>query len=1071
MKSEYSVESPVRNILHRPIAVSMLYCALVLGGIFAFTRLPLELAPSKEFPRLSVLASWGSTSPETVEQFITALIEEIANTVQGVRKVSSTSEEGRSTVDIEFEQKTDINFARLELNEKLAAFAETIPPGALPPVIQRYVPKDLRDLQGFLSYSLSGEKPPHELRKYAEESISPPLMSIKGISNVQVLGGERRELQVEVDPAKVVALGLRSDELTARLRELHFSAPVGAFAGGEGRTLIAVRNESVTLQDIEQVVITRTAAGAPIRMRDVASVRDGRAEPRSFYRINGKPTITLVIDKEPHTNTLALAEAVFQKLEVLRTGFPPGFSLSKASDKSEQMRKELGKLYLEIIISLVCIFLVLLLFLRNLIAPLLVLSSILFSLAGTMLFFWLLGVGLNLLTLAGLVLGFGRLVDDSIVVLENINRHLQDGTAGRLPKIEHAVSEIALPVVASTLTTVGALLPLQFLPPDLKPYFFDFGLAVGVSLLMSLVVSFTLIPVATANISSGRTFYGILDRLGAEASNLYQSLLRVALLRKRLVIAITIWLFGLPVWLLPEKIESENALAALYNKSFGGETYQSVRSYVNYALGGTSYLFFSKVSKGEVWDFGSQTYLIVGVWFPQGTEIERYNRVALDVERDVLLNGQGIDKVTTRVHSDYAVVRVDIADSAANTAIPFELKNRLVLFAAQTGGASVSVSGFGPGFYSGGESAPSFYVKVLGYNYNKVKEIAETFREKIERNPRIAEVDIDRSFGRWSKMYELVVMVDRDAIARHGLTVVDVIRAVRSYTRGAIEHSELNIRGERVPYAVKVAGYQELSVHDLRQAVVVNANGEQVRLSELIRIEERQMPAKIARENQQYLRWISFEYKGPYRFGDRFVDAAIKATPLPSGYLFDRSSSFFWLTEESQLSLLWIAFFGLVIVFMITASLYESFVKPFIIILSVPFSLIGLFVAYYLTDTPFGRGGYAAIVLLIGIVVTNSIVLVDYLSRRIEAEGYTVETLAEASSRRLRPVLMTTLTTIGGLLPLLIMGERTSLWYSLSLGTIGGLISSMLLTLVVVPVVYSVHQAWRLRRAINHPHK
>lgn len=1047
-----------QKFLHRPVAVSMVYGALLLGGIFAFTRLPLELAPSKEFPRLSVVTFWGSTSPETVEMFLTAPIEEIANTVQGVRKVSSTSEEGISTVDIEFEQQTDINFARLELNEKLAAFSENIPAGATPPFIRRYVPKDFRDLQGFLSYSLSGNRSSSELRKYAEETIAPALLSIKGISNVQVLGGENRELQIEIDPAKAIALGFKVDELSTRLRELQFSAPVGAFESLRGRTLVAVRNSSLNVQDIKDFVVTLTSSGTPVRIKDIGNVRDGFSEPRSFYRINGNQTITIVIDKEPNTNTLKLADAVFAKLENLQNAFPAGFRLIKESDKSLQMRKELGKLYQEILVSLICIFFVLFLFLRNITAPLVILSSILFSLAGTFLLFWFFGIGLNLLTLAGLVLGFGRLVDDSIVVLENINRHLHEHSEGRFSSVALSVSEIALPVTASTLTTVGALLPLQFLPQDLKPYFLDFGIAVGISLLMSLLVSFTLIPLVSAHVASIGNHFRFLDSVGNIAMKVYRAVLRFAIRHKKIVMGFTIWMFGLPIWLLPDKIESEGFFGSVYNNTFGSETYKSAKPYVNYSLGGASYLFFAKVTKGELWDFGSQTYLIVTVAFPQGTEIERYNQIAADIEREVLQEQNGIEKLTTRVHPDYSIVRIDIADSASVTSLPFELKNRLVIFAAQTGGASISVSGFGPGFFSGGESSPSFYVKVLGYNYNRVKDIAETFRERIERNPRIAEVDIDQSFGRWNKMYELVVTIDRETVSRYNVTVVDVVRAIRAYTRGAIEQSQLTIHGEQTPYLVKFANYKDFSINDLRQAAIVNAAGEKVRLNELIGIEERRVPAKISRENQQYLRWISFDYKGPYRFGDQFVDASIKAMPLPSGYLFDRSPSFFWYSEENQASLLWIACFALVIVFMITASLYESFVKPFIIILSVPFSLIGLFLSYYLTDTPFGRGGYAAIILLIGIVVTNSIVLVDYISKRIAESGSSTETLIEASSQRVRPVLMTTLTTIGGLLPLWFMGEHSSLWYSLSIGTIGGLVSSTVLTLIIIPLASTLIQ-------------
>jgi len=1041
------------SLLKRPVAVSMFYAALVIGGIFAFTRLPLELAPAKEFPRLSVVTGWGNTSPETVEMFITAPIEEISNTIRGVRSVSSTSEEGKSVVDVEFEPTIDMNFARLELNEKLAAFSEGLPAGAGIPTIERYVPKDFRDLQGFLSYSLYGARSASELQKYAEERIAPSLMAIKGISRVQVYGGESQELHIEIDPSKMAAFGLKGEDISRQLRDLQLSTSVGSLENGSHRSLVAVRNNASSLDNIASAIITTLPTGGVVRLSDIAAVKDSLTESRSFYRINGVPTVTIVIDKEPDTNTLKLADEVFDRVGGVQKALPADLTLRKESDKSQQMRDELEKLYEKLIISLLCIFFVLLFFLRNLAAPIVILSSIFFSLAGTFLLFWLFDVGLNLLTLAGLVLGFGRLVDDSIVVLENINRHQDPQMGDSYASVTKNVREVALPVVASTLTTVGALLPVHFLPEDLKPYLVDFSVAVTVSLLMSLVVSFTLIPTVACRIDLRPSWFRPIESLGITSINVYRAVLRKALNHKKIVIAVSIWLFGLPVWLLPDKIESQSMLADIYNATLGSDTYRTIKPYIDYSLGGTSHVFFTKVSKGELWDYGPSTYLVVWVRFPQGTEIERYNQVALDVEREALADTTGIEKVTTRVLSDFAVVRIDLSEGVAMTAIPYELKNRLVVFAAQTGGATISVAGFGPGFYSGGESAPSFYVKVLGYNYTSVKEIAREFQERIERNPRIAEVDIDRTFGRRSRSHELVIDMDRAAIASHNLTIAEVVRAVRTSTRGALDHNYLLIDGDRMPYSVKYAGYRDFSVDDLQRTVVVNSSGDQVRLSRLISFEERRVPSRILRENQQYMRWISFEYRGHYRFGDQFVDATISGMPLPSGYSFDRSFS--WFKEESQQSMLWIALIAIIIVFMVTASLYESFVKPLIILLTIPFSFIGLFLSFYLTDLPFGRGGYAAIILLIGIVVTNSIVLVDYISRHILAGTQQEDSLIDASSHRVRPILMTTLTTIMGLVPLVIGGEHQGLWCSLSIGTIGGLISSALLTLIVIPVVYA----------------
>lgn len=1045
----------IQKFLHRPVAISMFYGALVVGGVFAFWRLPLDLAPEVEFPALTINTSWGSTSAETVEMFITSPIEEISNTILGVRKVSSVSGEGKSSVDIEFEQKTDMNFARLELNEKLAALTETLPAGVSPPRIQRYIPKDFQNLQGFLSYSLSGSLSTSILRRYGEETIAPTLLSIKGIANVQVYGGEREEIHIEIDPAKALAYKLNTEIIALRLREYNFNASVGSLVGNEKRTIISIRNNSSTKEEIKNLIVSDDSMDNFIRLRDVAHVTEGLSEPTSFYRINGNSSVTIIIDKEPNVNILQVANAVYAKIELLSKQFPSGVKLIKESDKSEELRKELARFYREILISLFCILVVLTFFLRTLKASFLILSSILFSLSGTLLLFWLFDIGLNLLTLAGLVLGFGRLVDDSIVVLENIHRKLEENDRDRYTLISRSIDEIALPVVASTITTIGALLPLKFLPQDLRPYFLQFGQAVGISLMMSLLVSFTLIPVVSGRIELKPMRFRLFERIGIGGLFFYRKTLSLVFRKKFFFLALVIWMFGLPLWLMPEKIEAENIFASLYNKTFGSETYLNVRSFVNNVTGGVSHLFFSKVVKGEIWDFGLQTFLIVRVGFPQGTEIERYNQIATVIEKEVLLDSIGVEKITTRVSNEYAVVRIDIKETFAKGKWPLILKNRIIMLGAQTGGSTISVYGYGPGFYSGGESSPRFTIKILGYNYDRVKKIAEQFRQTIERNPRIEEVDIDRTFGRWNNSYELVININRDVVARNNLTVADILHSIRTYTSGAVNYNTLDIKGKLMPYVIKFKGYKNFSVNDLRNIVITNRKNESIKLSDNITVNEKRTPGEIYRENQQYIRWVSFDFKGPYRIGENFMIATIKAMSLPSGYSIERAYSFFWLSDENQSSFLWIAFFGSVIVFMVTASLYESFLKPFIVILSVPFSLIGLFLSFYVMDVPFGRGGYASVILLVGIVVTNSVVLVDHISHMIEVSGFSTEVILDACSHRLRPILMTSLTTIGGLMPLLLIGDETSLWYQLSLGTIGGMISSTLLTLIVLPVVYA----------------
>ena len=1040
----------IECLIRRPVAVSMAYLALLAGGVFALWLLPLDLAPNVEYPALSVQTTWAGNPAETVEMIVTAPIEEIANTVTGVRKVSSVSSEGESRVDIECEQNARMDFLRLELNEKLAALVQSFPAGVGQPALEPFVPEDLRDMQGFISYAIVGDRTPAALRTLGKEILGPRLRAIKGVADVRVLGGEDREVLIELNRETIASLGLRTESIASALGVLEFNAPLGAVTHDSRRMVISVRTDGLTIEAIALMPVGRTASGVPVLLRDCGTVRLTSSEPQSHFRINSKPAVTLIISKDPYVNTLRLADRVFARIDEIRSALPDGVDLVLESDKSASMRTELSTLCRDIIFSLFCIVLVLVLFLGTAKAPLLVLASIAFSLAGTFLAFWMLGIGLHLLSLAGLVLGFGRLVDDSIVVLDNIQR--RNDNARLSDAIPRAVREIALPVVASTITTVGALLPTTFLPPNLKPYFLDFSLAVGIALLMSLVVSFTLIPVAAAQMRMEPVLPALYARIGSCGSAAYAWILRGVTRHRRITTLLVLWLFGLPVWLLPEQLDGTGVHVAAYNAVFGSPWYRSARPWVNHVLGGSSHLFFAKVSKGETWAYGRETYLVVRVVFPQGTDLQRSDEIARKVESTVLAFGDRVEKVTTHVSNGSTIIRITVPDSLATAEAPYLIKNDLLMLAARTGGATIGVWGFGPGFSSGGESAPSFAVRVLGYNYLKVKEIADVFRRRLEENPRIADVDIDRSWSsQWGRSTELVARVDRQEAARHGVDVADVINAVRASTPGVLRSSRVTVDGERLPYAVKIAGFKEFSVDDLRRAVVTGQHGRAVRMAALLTVKEQRTPGEILREDQSYVRWVTFEYCGPYRFGFAYVDGVIRSIPLPHGYRFDRSLSWFTFSETDRHMMLMIAGVAFLVVFMVTAALYESFRRPFLVILAIPFSLIGLFLAFYLTDTPFGRGGYAAVILLIGIVTTNSIVLVDAIARGCPGRSAPVDALIAAATNRLRPVLMTTLTTIGGLLPMLLLGDRSTVWFSLALGTTGGLVSSTILTLVVVP--------------------
>jgi multidrug efflux pump subunit AcrB len=364
------------------------------------------------------------------------------------------------------------------------------------------------------------------------------------------------------------------------------------------------------------------------------------------------------------------------------------------------------------------------------------------------------------------------------------------------------------------------------------------------------------------------------------------------------------------------------------------------------------------------------------------------------------------------------------------------------------------VAGFGSGYTAGMDLQPAFTVRVLGYDYTRVEEIAQSLRERLLRNPRVGSADIDKSFGNWSARQEIALRVDRNATARYGLTMAEVAAAVQSRTDVLPERMVVKIDGMQLPCIVTVQGSEGFSVQGLSSAGVSNAKAAPVPLRSLLVPQQRAAPSEIVREDQQYVRCVSFEYKGPYRHAEAFLAATLREFRLPAGYRFDRTGGT-TVSDSDRHALLLGALAAFVIVFMVTASLYESLVDALIVMLSVPLAYTGVFMAYVLTGTPFGRGGYVSVMFLAGIAVANAIMIVDFITQKEKTGSRRTGTIVEASVCRFRPVMMTTLTTAGTLLPML-FNKGGGTWYMLALGMFGGLLTSAVLTLVVIPAAYAI---------------
>jgi HAE1 family hydrophobic/amphiphilic exporter-1 len=1024
-------------IIRRPVAVAMLMLAAAATGLYQAFHLPLELTPEVDLPKLSVTASWPGSTPESVEAFVTSPIEAIAHTLPHVRKVNSESSEGQTRVEIEFSRQAEMDFISLELGEKLSYLTQDLPFGVSTPQIEKHVPKEFQT-EAFLSYHLAGNMPPHELRSFAIKKLRGPLLSVNGVAEAEVLGGEERELHILVDRAKLETYKLSLADVQQTLTSAQMRQQVGRLSSGAQHVDLVIENFSQDLEEVASLPISKN--GTTLNLIDIALPQFTTVPPLSITRIDGEPAVLLRILRQPGTNSLHVAEAVYAKLENLKKNFPSDLRLLKAQDETTRMREDLQDLAIRSCFSLLVLLLVLLLFFRSWSASLVVIATIFFAVLLTLNLFGFFGIGINLLTLAGFALGFGILVDNAIVVVENTQRlrresdlergRLGEGMIGRKGEIEIAAkgtAEVGVAIFASTLTTVVAFIPFLYLTGELREYYQSFALAVCASLTASTLVAFTLTPTLAAHLS----------------------------LRKKIIKRNNVSVTLSPSLPFAPSSSHRPHFQALYKK-FLDHILRWRWAVILLALGmfgGAIYIFLKEVTRGSPWKWGEETYIVVWARLPTGAQLERADAIARFFEERVVGQSQ-VERVFTRVSAEYASLRITFPRATQFSAYPLIMKEQLSVLASRFAGLSIGVYGFGPGFAIGfGGSAPQYRLRVLGYNYNETKKFAEEIGRTLTRHPRVREVNT--SSAGWyaeGQSFETILAIDREKLPAYGLTVQSVMAQLGAYLREDFTRQELIMNDEPLIYRIKFADFDKFELQGLFRMTVRGERNQPVHLADIAHIAERPTQSLIARENQQYQRWITFEFRGPWKLGNRYVESIVKNTHLPPGYKLEQPE-WRWGSVEDEKELWKVIGLSLLLIFMVTAALFESLKQPFIIMMAVPMALIGVFLIFWLIEQPFDRSAYIGVVLLGGIVVNNAIIMVDHINQLRRSGMERREAIITGATDRLRPILMTSLTTIVGLLPMVVAADKTGLWYALALATIGGMASSTLLVLLVVPAL------------------
>ncbi|MDE0474907.1 MAG: efflux RND transporter permease subunit, partial [Gammaproteobacteria bacterium] len=955
-------------------------------------------------------------------------------------------------IDVEFSRDTDMDFARLDLSERLSALEEELPPAVRRILVEPYVPPEFesRAQRGFLRYTYTGPYTLEALRADLDDRVVPDLSQVEGVALVQASGGRERLIEIELNEDRVSSLGLTPGVVSGRINDLDLVREAGAVRTGDQEWSVTIQNRVTRAEEIRGTVLLENR-GALVRVSDVADVRDSYEEPQVYNRIDGRPSVSFVVIREIGANTVSAADAVKARLAQLERAGLAGTSMILNYDESEDIKEQLTDLRSRALVSAFVIFAVLLLFLRSFRSAGVVFMTIAFSVLISLNLIYFGGMTLNLLTLMGLAMGFGLIVDNAIVVLESVFRRWQAGRAA-VDAATEGTRQVVLPILTSTATTLIVFVPFVYLQGELRVFYVPLAIVVALTLGASLLVAFTFIPALAAR---------VLPRVRRDEAATDQA--------PRSQPGAT--------GIVRESATSDNARfgdapagrgrrAPLYTRVYSTIIAFTLRrawlavTVAVLAFGGSWYLFENHVTRGVLWGGGMgglDTYVLINIELPRGSDLERTDNLVRSFEERLAAIPE-VERFTSRVTGTYGQITVNFPDSLENTGIPMAIKEQMFSHSLGFTGAEVRVIGRGLGFYGGGGGAsPNYSMKVLGYNYERVREIAEDLGDRLARVPRVRSIDTN-SAGRFvrERATEFVVEIERDQLARHDISVQELVMRMNMAVSGQTSLAQLKIGGDEVRYEVKLEGYRDTDVQELLETIIGTSSGSGIRLGDVVSIAPVDVLAWIRREDQQYERTVAYEFAGPRRLGDQYYDGIVESTELPVGYVIEEEQGFRW-SEDDRRQIYAVLAVSILLIYMVTAALFESVRLPLCVLLTVPMALIGVFLMFFYTGASFTREAYVGVIMMGGIVVNNAILLVDNINRvRRESGGDLHAAILAGTLERVRPILMTTATTVLGLLPLVLFSETadSTIWNALGYALIGGLLSSTIFVLATTPAIY-----------------
>ncbi|RKZ13310.1 hypothetical protein DRQ53_13530 [bacterium] len=1133
--------------------------AFVVLALYALPRIEVEAIPEVNLPTISVSTQWNGASPKAIQRSITLQVEEAVRGTHGVEKVTSESRAGSSTVTAEFRRDIELDFARLEINERLGDVRRNLPLGASQPMIRSFVPEEFQTEQ-FFSFSVESSLTPNELRERAERWIVPQILGIEGVADASVLGGANPLVKISLDRRKLEFYDVTADEVFTQVTALDDLISAGAIQQDGLQKLVSLR-EDVSLRSLRDAVVARRG-DVNFTLAMLGDVKPDYEDPMNFVRNNGKTVVQVQVDKQSGGNAVGVSRSLRAALPVIESELPFDARLIVDTDEGEDLEDDLRELLIRSAAILVVLFILLAVSLRQITLTAIVIASIVFALVICLSLFYFLGISVNFITISGLTICFGLLLDNSILVLDAIHRRLaalqraeEAGLSHRskmrvvVETVVQGTGDVTFPIMATTLTTVVAFLSFIFLSGRLAVYYLPLAISVGLAMIASVFVAFGWIPVVLK-----QTWAGRLVKRTADGPNEIETDDQLDAI----------------VHVLPDLNEREGFLRRLGN--------QAQHFWPITAVGLAVLLFFTwktydeDVIKGGFFNFGSDETLVCYMRMPAGTDVQVTSETFYAFEESLLPLEPGVE-MRTNVFGNQAYMVIEFEDPLLKTPTPILYRALLTEQADMIGASSIFIRGFADQPYIkgnfGGSSGNSM-IKVTGYNSKILGGICDDALRIVQRNRRVRNPIVttsNRRFGRASTD-ETVIELRRDVLADYGLSVMQVVGQTRRLL-GVDIPTQMIIAGDQERVQLSYTDSDDIEFTDVASFVIITPQGEKVHLGDLITLNTVPLSDSISREDQRYSMYVNWEYVGTDKMRRAFLKSILDTIELPYGYHAEEGERTF-LTDEEDEDLKLALGLALGFIFIVLAALFESFSPkmlvffnlpvvallwlanylwfdwsdtvmqaitlaglmlafpaPVLVLVSLAMALVGVVYLFAWSDSSFDSSARIGLVLLFGIVVNNAILLVSryrheaaltlkaalggdpeldagilpgmrkglggsdlYQLGSEHRRGHLRRSISRGTVVKLRSILLTSGTTVVGLLPLImqVSGEASTrlgidlpftvawmdssdqaIWDNLALTSIGGMISSTLLLLVGMPALYygAVVTGWFMRDVVS----